>query len=75
MMRAKLQGDNFLVNIVQDGEVNVSLCDGFAVKEELLVNYTDKGEQVMILDIGAHVSLFGRPWLYQYLNFNRPSMT
>ena len=67
MMRAKLQGNNVVVNIIQDGKVNVNLCDGFAVKEELLVNYTDKGEEMMILDIGAPVSLSGRLWLDQYL--------
>ena len=67
MMRAKLQRENILVNLVQDSEVNVNLCDGNAIKEELLVNFTNKREHVMILDIGAPVSLFGRPWLDQYL--------
>ena len=61
MMSTKLQGDKVSVNLVHDGEVNVNLYDGFSVMEELLVNYTDKGEQVMILDIGALVSLSGRP--------------
>ena len=31
------------------------------------MNYTDKGEQVMILDPGVPVSLAWRPWLHQYL--------
>merc|ERR1712114_106989 len=31
-------------------------------------NYTEKGKQVMILDIGAPVSLAGREWMTQYLN-------
>ena len=50
-------------------EVHVNLCDGegFKVKEEFLINYTDLGHQVMVLDIGAPVSLAGIKWLEQYL--------
>ena len=54
-MRAKLPGDNVLVNLVQDSKEKMNLCDSFAVKEELLVNYTDKGEQVMILDMSLSI--------------------
>ena len=35
--------------------------------EEILVNYTEKGKQVMILDLGAPVSLAGNEWMNQYL--------
>ena len=46
----------------------VNLCEeGFRLSEELLVNYTDLGRQMMILDIGAPVSLAGVSWLTQYL--------
>ena len=31
------------------------------------MNYTVKGEQVMILDLGAPVSLAGNEWIDQYL--------
>ena len=33
----------------------------------ILVNYTKKGKQAMVLDIGASVSLPGREWIVQYL--------
>ena len=50
-------------------EVNVNLCDGegFRVKEKFLINYTDLGHQVMVLDIGVPVSLVAVKWLDQYL--------
>ena len=41
-------------------EMKVNLCDGYEMDEEILVNYTEKGKQVMILDIGAPVSLVGK---------------
>merc|ERR1712121_101065 len=47
-------------------EMNVQLCDGFKLNEEILVNYTEKGKQVMILDLGAPVSLAGKEWMEQY---------
>merc|ERR1712121_235876 len=48
-------------------EMNVQLCDGFQLGEEILVNYTTKGKQVMILDLGALVSVAGKEWMDQYL--------
>ena len=48
-------------------ELNVQLCDGYELNEEILVNYTEKGKQVMILDLGAPVSLAGNEWMDQYL--------
>ena len=47
--------------------MNVQLCDGYELDEEILVNYTEKGKQVMILDLGAPVSLAGNEWMNQYL--------
>ena len=41
-------------------ENNIHLCEGYAMNEEFLVNYTEKGKQIMILDIGALVSLAGK---------------
>ena len=32
-------------------ELKVNLCEGYEIGEEILVNYTEKGRQVMILDI------------------------
>ena len=48
-------------------ELNVQLCDGFQLDKEILVNFTEKGKQVMILDLGAPVSLAGKEWMEQYL--------
>ena len=48
-------------------EMNVQLCDGFQLDEEILVHYTEKGKQVMILDLGAPVSVVGKEWMDQYL--------
>ena len=41
-------------------ELNVQLCDGFELDEEILVNFTDKGKKMMILDLEAPVSLAGK---------------
>ena len=49
-------------------ELTANFCEGYNMNEEILVNYTGKGKQVMILDIGAPVSLAGREWMTQYLN-------
>ena len=48
-------------------ELNVQLCDEYDLSEEILVNYTEKGKQVMILDLGAPVSLAGKEWMDQFL--------
>ena len=48
-------------------ELNVNWCEEFEVNEEILVNFTEKGKQVMILDLGAPVSLAGNEWIKQYL--------
>ena len=48
---------------------NVNLCEATAVPEEMVINYTytDQGRQMMILDLGAPVSVTGVPWMNQYL--------
>merc|ERR1712082_362531 len=46
-------------------DLNVNWCEEF--NEEILVNFTEKGKQVMILDLGAPVSLAGKEWIKQYL--------
>merc|ERR1712082_566487 len=48
-------------------ELNVKLCDGFQLDEEILVNFTEKGKEVMILDLGAPMSLAGKERMEQYL--------
>ena len=50
-------------------ELNANLCDGgdLRVTEEFFINYKDLGRQVMILDLGAPLSLVGIKWLEQYL--------
>merc|ERR1712243_429287 len=48
-------------------ELNVNLCEEFEVNEEIQVNFTEKGNQLMILDLGAPVSLAGYEWIKQYL--------
>merc|ERR1711989_38198 len=48
-------------------ELNVNWCEEFTMNEEILVNFTEKGKQVMILDLGAPVSLAAKEWMNQYL--------
>merc|ERR1712240_435918 len=48
----------------------VQLCDGFELNDKILVNYKEKGMQVMILDLGAPMSLAGKEWMEQYLRVN-----
>ena len=50
-------------------EAAVNLCEEDMEGEEVIINYThtDLGRQVMILDIGAPVSVAGIPWMTQYL--------
>merc|ERR1711873_134161 len=45
--------------------LNVNWCEEY--NEEILVNFTEKGQQVMILDLGAPVSIAGEAWIKQYL--------
>ena len=50
-------------------EMNVQLCDRFQLDKEIQVNYTEKGKQVMILDLGAPVGLAGKSWLTNYCKY------
>ena len=47
----------------------VNHCKEVVVGEEMMIyyTYTDMGRQLMILDIGAPVSISGIPWMTQYL--------
>ena len=67
MIWAKLQRDNVSFNLVQDVEVNMNFCDGYAIIDELLVIYANKGDQVVILDLGATLSLAERPLFDKYV--------
>merc|ERR1711989_14691 len=53
-------------------ELSVNWCEeyklsAFVPNEEILVNFTEKGKQVMILDLEAPVSLAGNECMNQYL--------
>ena len=50
-------------------ELNVNWCDAeeFTINEDILVNFTEEQKQVMILDLGAPISLAGKAWVTQYL--------
>ena len=58
---------NIKMEKVPDTVVNI--CQVVKVEEKLMINYTyiDVGRQMMILDIGAPVSIAGIPWMEQYL--------
>ena len=47
----------------------VNLCKSTPPVENIVINYTytDQGRQMMILDVGAPVSVAGVPWMKQYL--------
>ena len=48
---------------------SVNLCEATEVPEDMVINYIykDQGIQMMILDLGAPVSVAGIPWMKQYL--------
>ena len=52
-----------------DPPAAVNLCKEVSIGEEMVINYTymDMGRQMMILDIGALVSIAGVSWMRQYL--------
>ena len=52
---------------MREKEIGVNMCEGFEMKEELLVHYAGIGKRMMILDIGAPVSLVGKSWIEEYL--------
>ena len=58
------------VSAQESSAVSVNLCSQDVVEEmEMTINYTyeDSGQQLMILDLGAPVSLAGISWMEQYL--------
>ena len=58
-----------MVDKVNDSATSVNLCEEVKFSEEMVLNYTytDMGRQMMILDIGAPVSITGVPLMEQYL--------
>ena len=52
-----------------DPPAAINLCENAAVAEDMVINYTytDMGRQMMILDLGAPVSITGVSWMKQYL--------
>merc|ERR1712115_733886 len=48
-------------------ELKINWCQNITVNEEIVVNFTEKGKQVMILDLGAPVSVAGTEWMNQCL--------
>ena len=56
-----------ILDKIYDPPAAVNLCEEVTVGEELTITYTDIGSQMMILDIGAPVSIAGIPLMEQYL--------
>ena len=54
---------------IPDSPTLVNLCEEVEAGKELMINYTYTylGRQMMILDIGAPVSIAGISWMKQYL--------
>ena len=52
-----------------DPPAAVNLCKEVSIGEEIVINYTymDMERQMMILDIGAPVSISGVSWMRKYL--------
>ena len=50
-------------------DLNVNYCEDWCedFNEVISVNFTERGKQVMILDLGAPVSVVGEEWMDQYL--------
>ena len=59
------------VDVPQDSKTStaINLCQEVSSSEEMVINYTYTymGCQLMILDIGAPVSVLGIPWMTQNL--------
>ena len=55
--------------VTPDPPTTVNLCENAKEGEEMVINYTykDLGRQMMILDLGALVSIAGASWMKQYL--------
>merc|ERR1711867_68804 len=48
-------------------ELKINWCQNITVNEEIIVNFTEKRKHVMILDLGAPVSVAGNEWINQFL--------
>ena len=55
-------------------EMSVNWCEMGDMDEEYLVNYAIGSRRVMVLDIGAPVSLVGKEWIEEYLGEHEMSM-
>ena len=55
--------------VSSDPPAAVNLCESVKEVQEMMINYTYKGlgRQIMILDLGAPVSIAGTSWMRQYL--------
>ena len=55
--------------VSSDPPAAVNLCESVKEVQEMVINYTykDLGRQMMILDLGAPVSIAGTSWMRQYL--------
>ena len=47
--------------------LSINWCQNISVNEEIIVNFTENRKQVMILDLGAPVSVAGIEWMNKYL--------
>ena len=48
-------------------EVKVNWCQNITVDEEIVVHFTENRKHIMILDLGAPVSVAGNEWMNKYL--------
>ena len=48
-------------------ELKVNWCQNIIIDEEIVVNFTENRKHVMILDLGAPVSVAGNEWMNKYL--------
>ena len=57
-----------IVDKVNDSAASINFCEGVKVGEEMVINYTytDMGRQMMVLDIGAPVSIASVPWMEEF---------
>ena len=55
--------------VTPDPPSTVNLCENAKEVEEMVINfkYKDLGRQMMVLDLGAPVSIAGTSWMKQYL--------
>ena len=69
-MLEKMETKKFHEVSAESSTTAINLCSQEVVEEmEMTINYTykDSGRQLIILDLGAPVSLAGISWMEQYL--------